>query len=118
MTADTTTEISIADDFSRFPAGRYPEDGEFNGTLFREEYLVPTLKKLRGSDQLLVTFDGVAGFGSSFLEEAFGGLVRCEHMTKAFLDTHLKISVKEDHDLEDFVQLTLKYIVDAAQPHQ
>ena len=106
--------ISVAEDFSMFPAGRHMEDGEFNGSRFRVEKLAPALKGLDESESLEVTLDGVAGLGSSFLEEAFGGLVRHEGMSKSFLGAHLKISAKEE-DLRDFALLAWKYIEDAAK---
>lgn len=65
--------IKVAEQFSRFPAGRFEKDGPFSGELFRRKYLVPALEK---SDDLVVELDGARGYGSSFLEEAFGGLVR------------------------------------------
>lgn len=106
----TNISISIAKDFSQFPAGRYPGDGKFNGTRFRKEKLVPALEKARESSGVVkVDFDGVAGFGSSFLEEAFGGLIREEGMEKGFLDQHLKLSTLES-DLQDFVDLAEGYI--------
>ena len=110
MNIEQNVTISIAQDFSKYPAGRYPADGEFNGTRFRQENLVPHLKE---SKILVVSFDGTAGFGSSFLEEAFGGLIREEGMTKTFLDKHLRISA-EDEGFQDFITLTKKYITDAA----
>jgi hypothetical protein len=68
-----TKMISIAKEFTQTPAGRYVTDGPYSGEKFREEVLVPALR----SDQLVeIDLDGVLGFGSSFLEEAFGGLVR------------------------------------------
>ena len=109
MSAESIITISIAKDFSMYPAGRYLEDGDFNGTKFREELLVPHLKD---SKVLKVIFDEVAGFGSSFLEEAFGGLVRVEGMSKAFLDEHLQLLTNEP-ELEDFIDLTKQYIADA-----
>ena len=69
----TVKYISIASDFSPAPAGRYPEDGPFPGAAFRDKLLIPALKE---NDEVTVDLDGTAGFGSSFLEEAFGGLVR------------------------------------------
>lgn len=66
-------EIRIAKDFSRAPAGRYRDDGPRSGQVFREEHLVPALKK---DNEVIVYLDEVEGYGSSFLEEAFGGLVR------------------------------------------
>ena len=105
-----TKTIVIAQDFSKFPAGRYRGDGEASGAAFRD-LLVDALN---GSERVLVVFDGVAGFGSSFLEEAFGGLVREHHMDKAFLDQHLHLRT-EDPDLADFVKLAERYIEEAAQ---
>lgn len=68
-----THRISIARDFSPYPAGRVPEDGPFNGTTFRDEVLLPAFKK---HGNVAVDFDGLFSCGSSFLEEAFGGLLR------------------------------------------
>lgn len=67
--------ILIAKEFSRFPAGRYhPKDGDFSGERFRSEFLIP---KLNNSNEIItVILDGVKGYPSSFLEEAFGGLLR------------------------------------------
>ena len=109
MCRKSVTRISIAEDFSQFPAGRFREDGLYNGTTFREDTLVPALQKLDDSGLLEVSFDGVSGFGTSFLEEAFGGLIRRSRFTKAFLDEHLRITA-EQGDLLDFVQLALSFI--------
>ena len=68
------TVINIAKDFGRYPAGRYPSDGPFNGEDFRDKHLVPALHK--NSDTIYIELDGARGLASSFLEEAFGGLVR------------------------------------------
>ncbi|MET3109445.1 hypothetical protein AAKU67_004308 [Oxalobacteraceae bacterium GrIS 2.11] len=67
--------INIADQFSRYPAGRYQTDGPYSGEFFRNKYLVPALKE-PNNDKIVVNLDGARGYGSSFLEEAFGGLVR------------------------------------------
>lgn len=98
--------ISIAEDFSPFPGGRFREDGPFNGTTFREEFLV---KPLRDGKHVVVSFDGVAGFGSSFLEEAFGGLVRDCHFSKEVLAKKLEIVCEED-EMTDFVKVAKEFI--------
>jgi len=103
--------ISIARNFSKYPAGRYRTDGEVSGEAFRDDHLVPALQR---GIVVFVTFDGIAGCGSSFLDEAFGGLVRDAGMDKAFLDSHLKL-VAHDPGLGDFVRLTRKYIERAAE---
>ena len=68
-------EIHIAEDFSRVPAGRHRNDGPRSGEAFRQDHLAPALRK---ADKVIVYLDEVEGYGSSFLEEAFGGLVRVE----------------------------------------
>jgi hypothetical protein len=77
--------INVADDFSDDPFGRYIDDGDFNATIFRTMHLIPKLKALKDNEKLTVDFTGVStGLGSSFVEEAFGGLVR-EGFSKEFL---------------------------------
>jgi len=102
--------IVIAKDFSPYPAGRFVADGKFNGTTFRQDYLVPALSEF---DRVEVEFDGVAGFGSSFLEEAFGGLIREEEMDMEVLKEKLIFSTTEP-DLEDDVELAKTYMEEAA----
>jgi hypothetical protein len=65
--------IRIAEDFSKLPGGRYPSDGDGNGEDFREKFLVPVLDN---NGTAAIILDGTRGYPSSFLEEAFGGLVR------------------------------------------
>lgn len=74
--------INIATQFSRYPAGRYLADGPYSGEYFRENWLIPALKS---DEETTIEFDGTRGYGSSFLEEAFGGLVR-----KGFKPEHIK----------------------------
>jgi hypothetical protein len=79
--------VDIAKDFSPFPAGRYLKDGPFPGERFRA-VLVDLFKKAR---LVVVGMDGTIGYGSSFLEEAFGGLVRREGFTADELRTRLRL---------------------------
>lgn len=84
--------ITVATDFSRFPGGRYREDGEFSGEEFRDDVLVPQLREAKALGQrLAVQLDGATGYASSFLEEAFGGLVREGYFTAAELDQILEL---------------------------
>lgn len=70
-------KISIAKDFSPYPAGRGRRDGEFSAERFRDDILVPALREaFDGKGRVIVVLDGVFGYSSSFLEETFGGLVR------------------------------------------
>jgi hypothetical protein len=101
--------IKIATDYSDTPLGRFPADGEFNGTRFREEFLRPALQ---GEDKVAVDIDDVEGYGSSFLEEAFGGLVRQGYYSAADLKRKLEIAY-EDQDFKMYGDLIWKYIQDA-----
>ena len=66
-------KIDIPKDFSRHPAGRYLDDGPYNGELFRIKFLEQPLSR---HEPIEIYLDGARGYGSSFLEEAFGGLTR------------------------------------------
>ena len=71
------TTRNFADEFTDDPGGRYYDDGEFSGQEFRERHLVDWVAEaLRLGTKLYIDFDGVTGLPTSFLEEAFGGLVR------------------------------------------
>lgn len=114
MSARRTVSLSIAEQFSRDPVGRIDADSDYNGTRFREEHLAPALRKLSATEHLEVSFDGLEGAGSSFLEEAFGGLVRVERMAASFLDSQLLLSTTE-HGLQDTVRLAREHINSAAK---
>ncbi|WP_429067075.1 STAS-like domain-containing protein [Aeromonas bestiarum] len=66
-------KIIFVKDFSVFPGPRTKELGENSGEAFRDDILIPAI---RSHGQVCVDLDGVFGYGSSFLEEVFGGLVR------------------------------------------
>ncbi|VUD48310.1 hypothetical protein TDB9533_01208 [Thalassocella blandensis] len=66
-------KIDVAKEFSARPYGRYRDDGEFSAQRFREEFLLPAFEQ---GLPFLVDLSGSNRYGSSFLEEAFGGLIR------------------------------------------
>lgn len=99
-------EIHIAEDFSDVPYGRYDEDGPDNGQRFREEHL---LRAFQECDEVHVYLDGAMGYGSSFLEEAFGGLYRTNGIDKSIIKNKLKIFTELDF-LKDSIW---GYIADA-----
>ncbi len=101
-----TVVLNIAKQFSRSPAGRYRADGPFSGEAFREDLLLPALNQ---SETVEVQLDGALGFGSSFLEEAFGGLVREAGLKADALHAKLRISSK----LKTYEQRVWRYVDDA-----
>lgn len=106
----TNMTITIAKDFSRYPAGRYRNDGPYSGEKFRDDMLAPTLALLGNGERLHILMDGVRGYGSSFLEEAFGGLMRLQaNLTPELFWKKVEV-VTEDASLK--AEIT-EYIADA-----
>lgn len=107
--------IDIADRFSRHPAGRVPADGPDNGERFRDEILVPTLRAALACNEgarVIVNIDGCRSFGSSFLEEAFGGLARVPAFPFLQALNILKIQSQKPH-LQIYKDAILEYLADA-----
>lgn len=65
--------INVAKQFTKLPGLRYIRLGPHSGEEFRQKFL---LEPLRQGKTVIVELDGVRGYGSSFLDEAFGGAVR------------------------------------------
>ena len=104
--------INVATDFTRYPGGRYRQDGDFSGEEFRDDVLVPALRKARAtSTRVVVVLDGATGYPSSFLEEAFGGLVR-ERLFSAG-DLKALLEVRAGPLYESYRVLAERYIASA-----
>lgn len=99
--------VNVGKQYSRFPAGRKKQSGPASGEGFRDDVLVPLLEQ--HPDEIVVEFDDALGFGSSFLEEAFGGLVRVRGYSADDLLRIFKF-VSEDLSLVDEVAF---YITEA-----
>ena len=97
--------IDIASDFSKYPSGR--TSGKFSGTNFRKEHLLP---KLNSNKKVIVKLDGILMRGSSFFEEAFGGLIRVEGLKLEEIQEKLELR----YDAKpSFVDQIWKYIKEA-----
>lgn len=84
-----TIDLCIGKDFFDDPWGRFYTDGDGSGEEFREEVLKPLLeRKLKIK---LNISDDVEGYGSSFLVEAFGGLVKYGYFNKDYLFERIEI---------------------------
>ena len=86
----TTHKIDVANEFSRKPFGRLRSDGDFSAEVFREDWLLPALQEY---DKVIVDLSGSNLYGSSFLEEAFGGL------TETVSQDELRSKLVIKHDL-------------------
>ena len=106
----TVRSVHLARDFSRFPGGRFRDDGPHSGQEFREGILGPALKS---GERVVVSLDGVAGLPASFLEEAFGGLIR-SGFSLNHLERHLEVRA-ETGRLRRYPELVWDYIQTAAR---
>lgn len=64
-------------EFSITPGSRYKDEGDCSGEEFRVNILEPNFKEALEKDKkILIDLDGTIGYGTSWLEEVFGGLAR------------------------------------------
>lgn len=102
-------QIHIANDFSPTPGGRYITDGPYSGEEFRDKFLIP---KLHESDQLLIILDGARGYPSSFLDEAFAGLVKEKGWSAGEFNEHIVIRGSGSYEI--YVRDIVSYVKEAA----
>ena len=96
--------LKVATDFSRTPGPRLVTEGPFSGEQFRTNVLWPAYKKAQSQGQILVVdLDGTAGYGTSFLEEAFGGLIRENGVSLEELKKSMEVVSIENPDFLDEV---------------
>lgn len=100
--------INIAREFSEFPVGRYLADGPDTGERFRIEFLDEPMSK---REPLTIELSGTDGYGSSFLDEAFGGVVRKFKLSQH--ETESLLTFEADADDVSFVREIQGYIADA-----
>ena len=100
-------KINIGKDFARYPAGRFRSDGPSSGQRFREEFLEPALKS--DSRNVDVVLSDAIGLKSSFLEEAFGGLIRAGYDGAEVL-RRIQFTSKDPTLPEEIVQYIQKQI--------
>jgi len=95
--------LSIAEDFSKTPGPRTRAEGEHSAEEFLDRVLVQKFDDAVAADcVLMVDLDGGFGYGTSFLEEAFGGLVRRKKDVQLVLD-HIDFKSDEEPYLRDDV---------------
>jgi len=105
------TELSIASEFTRTPGPRKRSEGDHSGEQFLEELLRPRFAStLETGGKLHVNLDGAAGYPTSFLEEAFGGLAR--EYGSSLVEQVLEFTCNDEPYLEAQIR---KYIREAKQ---
>lgn len=96
-------KINISKDFSPAPGPRYIHEGNNSGELFRKEILFNRVNEaLENNLPFEVNLDGTAGYGTSFLEESFGGLIRIHKLPIENIIKNMRIiSEEEPYLIED-----------------
>lgn len=84
-------EIEFVKVFTRYPGGRFRQEGQYSGEEFREDILKPALVTY---DTIVLNLNGANGFPSSFIDEAFGGLV--DDLGLGTVNKKLRIVVDDD----------------------
>jgi hypothetical protein len=108
MTAEKL-ELNITKEFTATPGPRKRSEGEFSGEQFLEELLKPRFVQASKSGAVLhVVLDGAAGYPTSFLEEAFGGLAREFGSDK--VDKNIELECRDEPYQEDEIR---RYIREA-----
>jgi hypothetical protein len=102
--------INVAKDFSTTPGARYRSDGPFSGEEFRERLLKPLFEDSSDNSKIRIVLDGVEGYATSFLEEAFGGLAR-EFGKQRVLDRLEFVSGEDSEAISEI----LDYIADVSK---
>lgn len=87
---------------------RFKRLGLNSGEEFRDVILIPWLQKLDDDASGVVDFDGTLMFSPSFLEETFGGAIRC-----GLKDKVVKLQFKNMDSF--FLDKTKEYIENASK---
>ena len=116
MTAQQVPEqtITISTDFTPTPGGRFRANGENSGEEFRDSILIPALEH---SKHITVYLDGAVGYAGSFLEEAFGGLVRTKKFSYEDLLKRMTVASR-DARYSIYQRMVEKYMRGAADNTQ
>jgi hypothetical protein len=94
--------LNIAEVFSKTPGPRSRAEGEHSAEEFLETILLRRFDEAVACDAILIVdLDGGYGYGTSFLEEAFGGLARLR--TVETVRNHIDFKSDEEPYLRDDV---------------
>jgi hypothetical protein len=105
--------FKIARDFSPTPGPRYIHEGINSGELLRTSKFFDLFSNaIKENKKVIIDLDGTAGYGTSFLEEIFGGLIREQHLDYNEIIKRLTIISTEEPYLKDDI---FHYLSDAHQ---
>lgn len=107
MSAEVTqrTIFKISEKFSATPGPRYITEGDWSGELLRTTILKRVvMEAISSGEKITIDLDGTAGFGTSFLEEVFGGLIREDKLRISDLQKVLYFKSNEEPYLIDDIK--------------
>lgn len=96
-------QYDIGLEFTDFPGGRKRDAGDYSGEEFREDILVPLLENVENTEIELL-LDHAVGYPVSFLEEAFGGLIRVHGYTKEVLLKRFKFITDKNNRRDRIIE--------------
>lgn len=102
------TTISIARDFSQAPVGVYRNDSNYSAEKFREDILIPAIRR----DNVKIDLSGTCGYGASWLQGVFGTLYTCNQFHETYLDNHLEVYASDPKD-NCYLDAVKRYIEEA-----
>lgn len=104
----------VAAVFGPHAGPRYARQGAHSGESLRKK-LLEVLRKTDGT--VLVVLDGMRGMGSSFLDEAFGGLVREEGIPKDEVRRRLRYQATIDPSYIETIRDSIERSQPSARVH-
>ena len=106
---------SIAKEFTKTPGGRFRQNGPFSGEEFRDDVLRDLFRgAVEAGDTLVIVLDGTSGYPPSFLEEAFGGMIRLGFSSLDQMNQHLELKAHDPH--YEVYRLTAIDFMESARP--
>lgn len=105
----TIIDFSIAEDFSRFPGPRFKHQGANSGETLGKK-LAKLLREHKARYRIIL--DGTTGIGSSFLDQAFGGLVSDHGFSKTELESRLLFVSEVDPSYEITIRNAIARAID------
>ena len=99
-----TINVNVAKDFSRTPGSRYIKEGDFSGESFIKDFFESIFDEaIASNNSITINLDGTLGYGTSFLEEVFGGLTR-KYGKDLVVKTLNFISNEEPYLIDDIME--------------
>jgi len=84
--------VKIRDDYNWSTGSRLIIEGPHSGEDFRIKFFYPMIiDAIASNETLTIDFDGGIGYGTSWLEEVFGGVIRKDRVDAQDVRKHLRL---------------------------